>query len=135
MLGVRAMLPRLRMNLDFAPSPVEDKPGLLIRDPLQYSDATLIIPPALVECLEFFDGEHSALDLRAHLVRLTGDLNSGDIETHLSGALSEAGFVEDASFEQRRAGCEGTFAAAGVRAPAHAGSGYPEESSELHDTL
>ena len=28
------LLPRLRMNLDFMPSPVENKPGLLIRDSL-----------------------------------------------------------------------------------------------------
>ena len=67
------MLPRLRMTLDFSPSPFEDKPGLVIRDPFHFSEATLIVPPPLVECLEFFDGEHSALDLRAHLVRLTGD--------------------------------------------------------------
>jgi AmmeMemoRadiSam system protein B len=135
MLVVPIMLPRLRMNLDFAPSPLEDQPGLLIRDPFQYSDAMLVIPPALVECLEFFDGEHSALDLRAHLVRRTGDLNSGDIETHLSGALSGAGFLEDENFEQRRVGCETAFAAAAVREPAHAGSGYPEEPSELRETL
>ena len=97
------MLPRLRTNLDFLPSPLEDKPGLVIRDPFQFSDATLIIPPALIECLEFFDGERSALDLRAHLVRVTGDLGAGEIESHLFGALSEAGFLEDENFERRRA--------------------------------
>src|SRR5438309_2038312 len=68
------MLPSLRTNLDFMPSPVRDKPGLMIRDPFQYSDAALIIPPALVACLECFDGQHSELDLREFLVRLTGDL-------------------------------------------------------------
>src|SRR6185503_8257302 len=77
------MLPRLRMTLDFVPSPFEDKPGLVIRDPFHFSDATLIVPPPLIECLEFFDGEHNALDLRAHLVRITGDLQAGDIETNL----------------------------------------------------
>ena len=39
-------LPRLRMDLDFMPSPVEDRPGLLIRDSYGYSDAVMIIPPA-----------------------------------------------------------------------------------------
>lgn len=135
MLVVPVMLPRLRMNLDFAPSPLEDKPGLLIRDPLQYSDATLVIPPALVECLQYFDGDHSVLDLRAHLVNLTGDVNSGDIETHLTAALSAACFLEDEYFDERRAGCETAFAAAAVREPSHAGSGYPEEPSELRETL
>jgi AmmeMemoRadiSam system protein B len=129
------MLPRLRMNLDFLPSPMEDKPGLVIRDPFQFSDATLIIPPALIECLEFFDGAHSRLDLRAHLVRATGDVNAGDIEGNLTGALSDAGFLEDDSFARRRAETEGAFARAAVREPAHAGSGYPDEPGELRETL
>ena len=125
------MLPRLRMTLDFIPSPFEDKPGLVIRDPLHFSDATLIVPPPLIECLEFFDGEHSALDLRAHVVRVTGDLQAGDIETNLLNALSDAGFLEDENFARRRADVESEFAEAPLREPAHAGSGYPEEPSEL----
>jgi hypothetical protein len=129
------MLPRLRTNLDFLPSPLEDKPGLLIRDPFHFSDATLIVPPALIEYLEFFDGQHSSLDLRAHLVRATGDLNAGGIEDNLRGALSEAGFLEDEVFERRRAETEGAFEQAAVREPAHAGSGYPDEAGELRETL
>src|SRR5580700_817441 len=79
MLGIWSfsMLARLRPTLDFMPSPVPDKPGLLIRDPFRFSDATLILPPALVACLEFFDGSHSELDLRAYLVQITGDLDVG----------------------------------------------------------
>ena len=47
-MGLMArLLPRLRANLELMPSPVEDRPGLLIRDSLRYSDTTLIIPPAL----------------------------------------------------------------------------------------
>jgi AmmeMemoRadiSam system protein B len=129
------MLPRLRTSLDFMPSPLEDKPGLVIRDPFRFSDATLIIPPALVGCLELFDGEHNGLDLRAYLVRLTGDLNAGQLEKHLMDALSGAGFLEDDNFEQRKAEAERAFAAAPLREPAHAGTGYPEEPRELTETL
>jgi len=49
------MLARLRPTLDFLPSPIPDKPGLMIRDPFQFSDATLVIPPVLVESLTYFD--------------------------------------------------------------------------------
>ena len=31
---------------------------MLIRDPYRYTDATLIVPPGLVQCLQFFDGVH-----------------------------------------------------------------------------
>jgi hypothetical protein len=129
------MLPRLRMTLEFMPSPLEDKPGLVIRDPFHFSDATLIVPTPLVECLEYFDGEHSALDLRAHLVRITGDLQAGDIETNLSNALSDAGFLEDENFEKRRAETERAFAETPIRESAHAGSGYPDEPDELRATF
>jgi AmmeMemoRadiSam system protein B len=129
------MLPRIRANLDFMPSPVEDRPGLLIRDPFQYSGATLIIPPALVGALEFLDGEHSELDLRAYLVRLSGDLQVSELQNHLLDALSSAGFLDDEKFAERKQAAERAFAAAEVREPAHAGSGYPENPEELAKTL
>ena len=129
------MLPRLRTSLDFLPSPVPDKPGLIIRDPFQYSDATLIIPPGLIACLEFFDGEHSSLDLREYLVRATGELEVSEIEQHLLDTLSTAGFLEDEVFERRKEEAERAFAEAPIREPAHAGSGYPDEKSELTRTF
>ncbi len=129
------MLPRLRTSLDFFPSPVADKPGLVIRDPFLYSDATLIVPPALAPCLEFFDGEHSSLDLREYLVRAPGDLEVSRLEQHLIDTLSAAGFLEDDAFLERKEAAENAFAGAPVREPAHAGSGYPDEKSELLRTF
>lgn len=129
------MLPRLRSNLDFYPSPVPDRPGLVIRDPFQYSDATLIVPPGLVSCLEFFDGQHSSLDLRAYLVRATGELEVSEIELHLTETLSAAGFLEDEAFERRKHEIERLFTDAPLREPSHAGSGYPDEKSELIRTF
>ena len=129
------MLARLRPTLDFMPSPIEDKPGLLIRDPFQFSDATLIVPPALIEFLQFYDGNRSALDLRAELVRVAGDVQAGQIEGQLTTALSRAGFLEDEHFEQLRHAAEQAFAEAPSRAPAHAGSGYPDEPGELAKTI
>ena len=117
------------------PSPVEDRPGLLMRDPYQFSDATLIVPAALVQCMELFDGEHTDLDLRESLVRITGELNVGDLEQHLMGALDGAGFLENETFEQMREQRIQEFAEKPVREPTHAGSAYPEEPGELRLTL
>jgi len=137
MLGIWPflMLARLRPTLDFMPSPVPDKPGLLIRDPFQFSDATLIIPPVLVEGLTFFDGTHSSLDLREFLVRLTGDLDVGGLEQHLIDTLSGAGFLEDDNFFRRKEDAERAFAASPTREPVHAGTGYPEDPADLTSTL
>ncbi len=129
------MLPRLRTTLDFMPSPIEDKPGLLIRDPFRFSDATLVVPPALVQCLTLFDGSGSSLDLREYLVRLTGEIDVSNIEQQLVDALSGAGFLEDETFDRLRAEAERTFAETPVREPAHAGSGYPDDPAELTATF
>jgi AmmeMemoRadiSam system protein B len=123
------------MNLDFMPSPAEDRPGLLIRDPYRFSDSMLIIPPVLVQVLEFFDGAQTDLDLRAALVRLTNQLDVGDIQQQLVNALSSAGFLEDDNYHRMRDERRREFADAPVREPAHAGSAYPTEPEALRDTM
>ena len=129
------MLPRLRLELDLMPSPVPEKPGLLIRDPFHYSDAQLIVPSGLVECLAFFDGEHSALDLRAFIVELSGDVSAGELERHLTETLDEAGFLDNESFARKKDEMHQAFAAAPVRWAQHAGSGYPNQPDELQMEL
>ncbi len=86
------MLPRLRMTLDFMPSPIEDKPGLVIRDPFHFSDATPIVLPALVWNAWNISTASTALDLRAHLVRITGDVQAGDLESNLFERAQRGGF-------------------------------------------
>ena len=128
-------LARLRADLEFMPSPVEDRPGLLIRDPYRYSTTTLIIPPLLVECLRLFDGQSSHLDLHQFLVRLTGDIRAGEAAESLAGALAEAGFLEDETYHAARRQCHEEFAAASVREAAHDGTAYPDDAGELRRLL
>lgn len=128
-------LPRLRMNLDFMPSPVEDRPGLLIRDTYGYSDAVLIIPPELVQCLACFDGEQTHLDLRQLLVRMTGQLEVGPLEQHLVETLSTSGFLHDDTYEHLREARHREFAESPTRPPIHAGTAYPEEPEDVRATL
>jgi MEMO1 family protein len=123
------------MNLDFMPSPVEDRPGLFIRDPFRYSDAMIIVPPALVRCLEYFDGRHTDLDLRAELARITGEVDVSGLLTQVMEVLGNSGFLEDGAFAEMRAERERQFAEAPVREPAHAGAAYPAELEPLRSTL
>jgi AmmeMemoRadiSam system protein B len=123
------------VNLDFMPSPLPDRPGLLIRDPFQYSETTLIIPRALIPCLQCFDGQHTDLDLRAALVEITGDLRISEIEQQIVGSLRQAGFLEDDVFAAMRDSRQKSFAEHLTREPAHAGSAYPVEREALQETL
>ncbi len=125
----------MRFNLDFMPSPVPDRPGLLIRDSYQYSDVTLIIPPALVPCLECFDGHHTELDLRAMLAQTTGELDVSELEQNLIDTLSQSGFLEDDAFAALKAARHQAFAASPAREPAHAGSAYPAQTDDLRAAM
>jgi hypothetical protein len=132
---VSEVLPRLRLNLDFMPSPDPKKPGLYIRDPYGYSGATLVVPPPLVQALECFDGHQSALDLRAELVRITGEIQVGDLEKHLFDSLSEAGFLEDSRYRELKTDREASFAGEKLRSSNFAGSAYPAETPTLASLL
>lgn len=131
----KVMLPALRGSLDFIPSPLEDQPGLVIRDPFLYSAATLIIPPALVPTLLLFDGNHSDADLRGQLEQITGDADTSALAAHLTETLSGAGFLDDDAFEQSRLDAEKRFADSPTRLAAHAGGGYPDQPAELTETF
>jgi len=128
-------LPRLRLNLDFMPSPVPDRPGLFIRDPYKFSDAMMIVPPQLVECLRCFDGGQTELDLRLELSRLTGELEVSEIARHLIDTLSAAGFLEDERFAAMRDERMQRFAAEPIREPAHAGGAYPADPEAMRQTM
>lgn len=117
------------------PSPVEEQPGLLIRDSFQFSDAVLIIPPQLVPYLAFFDGEKSVLDLKEALVRASGDFRAGEVADQMAAALGSSGFLEDEIFENMREAKVSEFGASDVREAAHAGSGYPEDVNELAQVM
>src|SRR5215467_5912517 len=123
------------MTLDFMPSPSPEHPGLFIRDPYRFSDAMLIVPPLLVECLHLFDGKQTDLDLRAALVRLTQDLEAGGIAGQMVQTLSQAGFLHDENFQHMEHERRQAFAALPVREPAHAGLAYPADPAALGDTM
>jgi len=117
------------------PSPMEDRPGLLLRDSFRYSDAVVIVPPPLVECLACFDGIQTELDLRAALVRATGQLQVSELEAQITTALSRSGFLEDENFAALREQAIRAFTEAPVREPVHAGSAYPSDRPELEETM
>lgn len=117
------------------PSPDPSRPGLLIRDPYHYSGATLLVPPPLVQVLECFDGSQSTLDLRSELVRITGEIQVGDLEKHLFDSLNQAGFLETETYRGMKAEREAEFAACLKREAVFAGSAYPSNSRELAQLL
>ena len=128
-------LAALRRSLDAMPSPVEERPGLLLRDPFGYAEEVVIIPPPLVSFLRFFDGEHEEGDLAAALYQATGELQSSGFARHMVETLGGGGFLEDEELARRRESRHRAFAEEPTREPAHAGDAYPSDVGELAGLL
>jgi MEMO1 family protein len=132
---VARVLAALRRGLDVMPSPLRDRPGLLLRDALGYTDAVVVIPPPLVPCLSLFDGHSDELDLRERLARLTGTIEVGELVRHLVDTLDAGGFLENETFTRAREARHAAFAGARTREPAHAGTAYPTDAAALTRSL
>ena len=129
------ILPRLRTNLDVTLSPVDDRPGLFIRDCFRYSDAQLIIPPPLIPGLRLFDGVHTELDLQQELTRVLGSLEIGSLAENLVDALSGAGFLENETYAVMKQQRLAAFVESPVLPAAHAGSAYPAQIVPLRSMM
>lgn len=128
-------LAALRRNLELVPSPLPDRPGLLVRDPFRYSEVVLVIPPAVVPCLAFFNGRYAEAQVHEALLGLTADPRIGEFLGHLRATLSGAGFLEDETFDRMRAERHRDFAGATRRAAVHAGSAYPASAGPLREAM
>ncbi len=118
------------------PSPVPDRPGVLVRDPLGFSPNVMIIPPPLLPFLRFFDGESTELDLRQALAEASGTVEVGTVLEQLASTLRGSGFLLNETFFQMKEERERAFREAPVREASHAGGGgYPEQPQELRSTL
>ncbi len=134
-MGHVTRLAPLRPSLDLMPSPLPDRPGLLVRDPLRYAEAIIVIPSPLVPCLAFFNGRYQDTEVSEALLRLTGDARVGDAVGHLARVLSDGGFLDDENFGRLRDERHAAFSGARWREPAHAGVAYPVQQDELRRTL
>lgn len=129
------VLPALRMDLDFQPSPSEEQPGLLLRDCFRYSDTTLIIPPFLLRFLRFFDGEHTRGQLIHEVEHCAGRENAIRLEAHLRETLENAGFLQGPGFQKLKQRTLDAFRQSSVREASHAGAAYPQEASSIRAFL
>jgi MEMO1 family protein len=126
----RTARPRLRRIEAF---PVETANGraLGIRDPAGYTQAVLVLPPALVEVVSLFDGDHSIGDIQEALLRRHGELiDSGRIGGVVE-TLDEHGFLDSPGFAARRTAIEAEFRRSSTRPATHAGGAYADGPDAL----
>ena len=129
------VVPALRRALDIMPSPENNRPGLLIRDPFHYTDTVLYVPPAWALALGCLDGEHTELDVQEILTRAQGTLVFSDEVREFVGVLSQQGFLETEEFHRLREQRHQAFREEHERLAAHAGTAYPASPAEIYSTF
>jgi MEMO1 family protein len=132
--GEPMILPKLRSDIDVMVSPVEGRPGLLMRDCFRFTDAVLIIPPLLIPGLRLFDGTRTFHDLEEVLTRSAGP-ELAATAGHLVETLSKSGFLEDESYRSLKQRRLTEFQESPVRAAAHAGTAYPDQLEPLRSAM
>jgi hypothetical protein len=126
--------PRLR-PIEAFPVEHEGQRFLALRDPAGYTESVVMIPPALLEVVSLFDGEHDVLDIQAAVMRQRGELVDSAQILELAGALDEHGFLDSPAFAARRARIDGEFGEQPRRPAAHAGGAYPENPEALRGMI
>jgi hypothetical protein len=128
------MLPKLRADIEVVPSPVRERPGLLLRDPFGYTDTLLVLPHPWLALLSCLDGAHTELDAQALLTRLSGGvLVESDKIREILALLSEEGFLETDELRSRKECKHEAFRKAQVREASHVGMAYPETAAAIHE--
>ena len=127
--------PKLR-PVDLRPIVYQGQRLLLLRDPLQLSDKTLLVPQVLGPVLALCDGtrEDASAVGAALAIRYGLPIDTGSIRQLLE-ALDEALLLDNERHKEARQAALDEFREAPFRPPALAGSSYPEEPDDLRRLL
>jgi len=126
--------PKLRA-VDLQPFMRGGRPSILLRDPLQLAERTIVIPQQLAPVLALCDGTRDAGGLSAALAVRYGLRATPEVLEQLLAALDEALLLENDRFAQARERVLAEYRQAPFRSPASAGRAYPADADELRQLL
>ncbi len=130
----RSHFPRLRA-VDVRPVVQGGRPCILLRDPLQLTDKTVMIPQQLAPVLALCDGTRDNSGLRAALAVRFGLRIRLDVLEQLLAALDEALLLDNDRFARARERALAEYRQAPFRPPVMAGQSYPADADELRHLL
>jgi len=129
-----AHVPCLR-GIEAVPVEHEGERYVALRDPSGYTPSVVMLPPALLEVVALFDGEHSIVDIQAELMQRHGELVTREHIEKLIAALDEHGFLDSPAFAERRASIDRAFLDAPSRPASHAGGAYADDPTALRAAM
>jgi AmmeMemoRadiSam system protein B len=126
--------PKIR-SIDAFPVEISGRQMICLRDPLSYTDQTLLLPESTFFIISFLDGQHSLLDIQAEYMRRYGDLLFREKIAEIVKQLDDHLLLESERFLEYKGEVEKRFADSPVREPMLAGKSYESESAKLRDQL
>jgi len=126
----RAGKPKLRA-LEAFPVEQEGQRCVALRDPAGYTEQIAVLPPALLDLVSLFDGDHSVEEIQEVLRGRHGKAPTGKQIADIIEQFDAAGFLESDRFRERRRALEDAFRQSPVRPAAHAGGAYAGDAMEL----
>ena len=126
--------PKLR-PLEIFPVEAEGRQLLCLRDSFQYVTETVLVPREILPILQYFDGQHSILDIQAEYARKTGEILFSDVIKQIVEELNARLMMDSEKFHEYRQGVEAAFREQNTRPATHAGSAYPTDPEELKGAL
>jgi AmmeMemoRadiSam system protein B len=102
-----------------------------LRDPAGFTDQIAVLPPALLDLVSLFDGDHSIEEIQAILARRHGQAPSAEQIRDVVERFDAAGFLDSDRFRERRRALEDAFRQSPVRPAAHAGGAYAGDAAGL----
>ncbi len=127
-------LPRIRL-VDTQVVNYEGETYLLLRDPLQLTERTLLIPQPMIPALALCDGTRNPATLRAALAIRYGLFLSTQRIAEFLNALDDALLLDNDRSREARILAQEQFRRAPCRTPASAGVSYPKDPGELRAML
>jgi AmmeMemoRadiSam system protein B len=122
--------PKLRA-LEAFPVEQEGQRCVALRDPAGYTEQIAVLPPALLDLVSLFDGDHSVEEIQEILRGRHGKAPTGKQIADIIEQFDAAGFLESDRFRERRRALEDAFRQSPVRPAAHAGGAYAGDAMEL----
>jgi len=126
----RAGNPKLRA-LEAFPVEQEGQRCVALRDPAGYTEQIAVLPPAVLDLVSLFDGDHSVEEIQEVLRGRHGKAPTGKQIADIIEQFDAAGFLESDRFRERRRALEDAFRQSPVRPAAHAGGAYAGDAMEL----
>jgi AmmeMemoRadiSam system protein B len=122
--------PRLR-PVEVVLASASDRRVYLLRDASKMTSGAVTVSEDILYVLRFFDGEHTALDIRAEYMRKFGGFLFEEQLDELLQELDSSLLLEGERFDNYMEGLKSEFAGCETRAASHAGAAYPENAAQL----